>query len=129
MLREHSHNDENRNHCPREPGLIASVDLRSLAFVGFPPSSELHDGVGKQSKKHDECRGRNRQHKQGEFQDWLCQGGSIKNFGGTQGLMCRLGEDGGRKTEYSQDPRRILYPPVVPEHRSLLTFTRPRLQS
>src|SRR5215831_7068602 len=119
LLREHSHYDENRNHCPREPRLVASVDLSRLASVGCPPP-ELHNRVGKQSKKHYDYCVRNRRHKEGEFEDWLCQGGSSRNFGGIQGLMCSLGENGGRKTENSQDPGYMLYPPVVPEHRSSL---------
>jgi hypothetical protein len=91
---EQSHNDENRNHYPREPGLIASVNARRFATVvpvvidgrySFLPP-EIHKGVGQQSKTHDQYRGSKRQHKQREFEERLCPCGSVsKKFCGTQG--------------------------------------------
>src|SRR6266566_9032197 len=44
------HDDEDRNHGPRQLHLIASIDLRGLAAVIVVSISELHYRVGKQTE-------------------------------------------------------------------------------
>src|SRR5215470_6127771 len=70
LFPEQSHNDENGNHRPREPVLIAS-DLKRLATVVFPPPFEPHNDVGQQKEDHHGYEDRNRHHRQGELEDRL----------------------------------------------------------
>src|SRR5262245_37691018 len=61
LLPEQGHNNENGNHCPRQPDLIVFVGLRMRETIVLPAPSEPRNGVDQQSKSHND---RRQQHEQ-----------------------------------------------------------------